>query len=101
MKWILCGDEYDDALSLANEITENMDDCFFYDYIRDTWGDAIICGHQYDMAYAMRKVDPIMMQIMEAEYKDEIAREIALGLNLMTGGWKNFYGFTVECKTEE
>lgn len=102
MKWLYNGEEYNDAGTLAQEISENIDEDNYDDMLDDCYGEIEICGLSYAASIALYRVDPIAYRCGFSDYCDSLYSDIKYSLERMdSGDSENFYGNDVECVDDE
>ena len=102
MKWLYNGEEYTDAGTLAQEISENIDEDVYDEMLDDCYGEIEICGYSYAASIALYRVDPIAYRCGFSDYCDSLYSDIKYSLERMDNGdSENFYGNDVECVDDE
>ena len=98
--------ECDSAESAAQEVIENVEDCYWDDYLDEIYGEVEICGHEYYASRALYLVDEVGYRCGKNDWLDGEYQDIVYSLErMMDGGEEEYYGVTVRyeevCDDEE
>ena len=85
--------ECDSAESAAQEVIENVEDCYWDDYLDE------ICGHEYYASRALYLVDEVGYRCGKNDWLDEEYQDIVYSLErMMDGDEEEYFGITVCCE---
>ena len=90
--WVEC----DSAESAAQEVIENVDDCYWDDCLDEIWGEVEVCGYTYYASRALSLVDEVAYRCGKNDWLDGEYRDIVYSLERMTDGdEEEYFGVTV------
>lgn len=93
--WVEC----DSAESAAQEVIENVDDCYWDDYLDEIYGEVKICGHEYYTSNVLSLVDEVAYRWGKNDWLDGEYQDIVYSLErMMDGDKENYFGITVCCE---
>ena len=90
--WVEC----DSAESAAKEVIENVEDCYWDDYLDEIYGEVEICGCEYYASRALSLVDEVAYRCEKNEWLDGEYQDIVYSLErMMDGDKEEYFGVTV------
>ena len=93
--------ECDSAESAAQEVIENVDDCYWDDYLDDVYGEVEICGHEYCASRVLSLVDEVACRCGKNDWLDGEYQDIVYSLErMMDGDEDEYFGVTVRYEEE-
>lgn len=96
-KWVIDNYEFEDAFSVAQHITENLDEEYYDRMLDECYDEIEICGYSYSPSIALYRVDEVAYRCGMNDYYDSLASDIEYELEKMCDGEEqDFYGYTVE-----
>ena len=90
--WVEC----DSAESAAQEVIENVEDCYWDDYLDEVWGKTTICSLEYCTSRVLKMADEVVYRCGKNDWLDWEYREIVYSLErMMDGDEEEYFGITV------
>ena len=88
--------ECDSAESAAQEVIENVEDCYWDDCIDEMYGEIEICGHEYYASHVLSLVDEVAYRWGKDEWLYGEYQDIVHSLKrMMDGDEEEYFGITV------
>lgn len=90
--WVEC----DSAESAAQDVIENVEDCYWDDCLDEMYGDVEICGNEYYASRALSLIDEVAYRCGKNDWLYGEYQNIVYSLErMMDGDEEEYFGVTV------